>query len=312
MRDVVSVAAAGTRRRLMIGCLSALIGVPVMACCLTLMVTALFPALDSLAAGGNGNTSMLVILAAGLVALVALIGIPLVALVVLTLRRARALDAIFTPMGLTGKSYMLIGRHYEGKFSGRELDVYIYRGPTVEIRLQAAVQTSLLVVAKGSLPTSTAQVFGRQPLPADSLALSAFSIYPQDKAWASALLADTNTGAAIQTLMTLGADWAIFRRVEIQPGEVMLTLYRSRRTFGNSIDLSAAQAWLNALKSLAQVAESQSAPEGINRAVEASSRQSRQKRSNFLVYAVVFLVFIMPLCFIAVGVIAYLAAISLG
>jgi hypothetical protein len=47
---------------------------------------------------------MFVVLGVGLLALVKLIAIPLVVIIVLTLRRARSLDAIFTPLGLTGHS----------------------------------------------------------------------------------------------------------------------------------------------------------------------------------------------------------------
>ena len=275
MRDMASVFAAGTTRRLLIGCISAAVGLPAVACCLGLIFTVLFPALDGFVAGGKENTGLFAMLGVGLVALVGLIGIPLVVMVVLTLRRARMLDATFTPIGLTGKSYMLSGRHYQGQIGGRQVDVYIYRGPTVEIRLQASVQTSLLAVPKGSLPTSVAWVFDRQPLATSDPALGAFSIFPQDKTWTGSLLADPRSGDAIQTLLTLGADWAIFRRVEIQPGEVILYLYRSHKLFGNSIDLNAAPAWLSALKMLAQVAESQPAPEVTGQPVKASSRQSR-------------------------------------
>jgi hypothetical protein len=306
MRDMVNVYAAGTKRRLLIGCISTLVGIPIVGCCLVLLAIVVFPELDKLVAGGNGNTGMLVMLGIGLVIMVGLIAIPLVALFFITRRRARALDAIFTPLGLTGGPFMINGRHYQGQINGREVDVYIYRGPTVEIRVQAAVQTNLLVVRKGSLPTSVAWIFDKQPLATNDPALNAFSIFPLDKAWTSTLLAEASIGNTIQTLMTLGAAWAIFRRVEIQPGSVTLYLYRSHNLFGNSMDLDAAQAWLKALGSLAQVAESQPAPEVTAQPVNAASRQARQKKSSFLVYAVLALVFIMPVCFIAIGVAVYL------
>ena len=306
MRDMVSVYAAGTKRRLLIGCISTLVSIPIVGCCLVLLATVVFPGLDKLVAGGNGDMGMLVVLGIALVLMVGLIAIPLVALFIITRRRASALDAIFTPLGLTGSTYMINGRHYQGQMNGREVDVYIYRGPTVEIRVQAAVQTNLLVVGKGSLPTSVAWIFDKQPLATNDPALNSFSIFPMDKSWASNLLADASIGNTIQTLMTLGAAWAIFRRLEIHPGEVALYLYRSHNLFGNSMDLDAAQVWLKALGSLAQVAESQPAPGVTAQPVNAASRQARQKKSSFLVYAVIALVFIMPLCFIAIGVAVYL------
>jgi hypothetical protein len=307
MRDIASVYTASTKRRLIIGCISALVAIPLVGCCLVLIGTVLFPALDKLAASGNQNTSVYIIVGIGLAALVGLLAIALVAFLVVTLRRAHALDAVFTPLGLTGSAYMLNGRHYQGQIAGRAVDVYIYRGPTVEIRLQAAAHTRLLAVPKGSLPTSVAWIFDKQPIATDNPSLNAFSIFPLDRAWAGKLLAEARAGDAIQTLMTLGADWAIFRRVEIQPGEVTLTLYRSRRAFGDSIDIHTVQVWLNALQSLAQAAESQPAPEVTGQSENVSSRQARQKRSTFLVYAVIAIVFVMPVCFIAVGGIAYLA-----
>jgi hypothetical protein len=306
MRDIAATTISGTKRRLLIGCISTLVGLPAMAICLILIVTVLFPTLDKMVAGGNTNNAIYVILGVGLLAMIGMIAIPVVILVVQTIRRAHALDAVFIPLGLAGSSYMLYGRHYQGQIGGRAVDVYIYRGPSVEIRLQASVQTRLLAVPKGSLPTSVAWIFDKQPIATDDPALSAFSIYPLDQTWTGSLLADSRTGVAIQTLLALGADWAIFRRVEIQPGEVVLYLYRSRRVFGNSVDLNAAPVWLDALRSLAQVAEGLSAPQVMAQPVNAASRQSRQKMNKLLLYSIVFIVFIMPLCFIAVGVIAYL------
>lgn len=308
MRDIGNLYVQRTKRRLFIGCISTLVSIPVGCCCLVLLATVIFPALDGIAAGGNENTATLVIVGVGLLSLVGLIGIPLVALIVLTLRRTRALDTIFTPLGLTGSAYMLYGRHYQGQIGGREVDIYIYRGPTVEIRLKTTVLTRAQVLPKGSLPASVAGMFDKQPIATDNPALEAFSIYPQDEAWVRNLLTDPRSVDSIRTLMTLGANWAIFRRVEIQPGEVLLHLYRSHQFFGNSVELNAAQTWLAALQSLAQAAESQPKPEVTAQPFSASSRQSRQKMSYFLVYAVVFIVFIMPLCFIAIGVIAFLIA----
>ncbi len=312
MRDTGSLFSAGIRRGLFIGCISTLVAIPIIGGCLVLLPTVIFPGLDQLAAGGNGNTAMLVVLALVLVAMVGLIALPLAVVLVLTLRRAHYLDSIFLPLGLTGSFYMLIGRHYQGQLAGREADVYIYRGPSVEIRLKAASQTRLIVTPQGSLPASLAQLFDRQPVETGNPVLKAYSIFPSDKAWAGALLAEARTAASIQTLMTRGANWAILRRVEIQPGEVGLYLNRSHSIFGNSINLDSARAWLKALESLAQAVEDQPAPAIPERLVGEPARPARQKKSTFLVYAVIALIFIMPLCFVAIGGIAYLVVSMIG
>lgn len=309
MREIASLYAERTKRRWINGCLTTLVSLPIMCCCLILLPTVVFPALDSVAAGGNENTTMFVILGIGLVALVGLIGVPVVIALVMITRRARSLDAIFTPLGLSGGTYMLYGRHYQGQIGGREVDIYIYRGPTVDLRLKTTVQTRVQVMAKGSLPASVARGFNKLPLVTNDPALETFAIYPLDETWARGLLVDSRATEAIQTLMTIGAAWAVFRHVEIQPGEVLLNLYRSRQTFSSPIELSAVQIWLAALQALAQAAESQPAPEVTAQPFSTSSRQSMNK---FLMYAVVFIVFIMPLCFIGIGVIAYLAVTLLG
>jgi hypothetical protein len=303
MGEIASIYAARIKRRLLIGCISALIGVPIMGCCVLLLPTVVFPALDSIAAAGGAINSGMVIIAAGILAL---IGIPLVLLVGLTIRRTRDLNAVFTPMGLTGKPFMVYGRHYQGQIGGREVDVYIYRGPTVEIRLKTAVRTRLQVIPKGSISTVVAGMFARDPLATGSPSLDAFSIYPLDPAWTLGLLAVPRAVEAIRGLMTLGASWAILRRVEIQPGEVLLCLNRSHKIISNSIDLSAVQGWLDALESLAEVVESQPLPRIPAEPVEGSSRASRQRKSNFLTYSVAFIVFVFPLCLIGIGVFAYL------
>ena len=56
MRDIASVYAAGTKRRLIIGCISTLVGIPAMVCRLALLAIVIFPALDNLTAGGGGKT----------------------------------------------------------------------------------------------------------------------------------------------------------------------------------------------------------------------------------------------------------------
>ena len=225
MREIASVYAARTKRRLIVGCISALVDLPAMACCLTLIVTVLFPALDNLAKAGNQNNAMYAILGVGALALTGLFALPLGIFVVLTIRRACALDAIFTPLGLTGQAYMLNGRHYQGQINGRILDVYIYRGPTVEFRLKANVQTQVQVLPGAS----TGGLQNKAPMTTGLAGHPAFSIYPTDEGWTQALLADGRTLITLQTLMTTGADWAIFRRVEILPGEVLFHLNRSRQ-----------------------------------------------------------------------------------
>jgi hypothetical protein len=310
MRELANLYVERTKRRWLIGCITTLVSLPIMCCCLILLPTVVFPAFDSIAASGNENTSMFVILGVGLVALAGLFVVPVVIALVMINSRARSMDAIFTPLGLTGSSYMLYGRHYQGQIAGREVDIYIYRGPTVEFRMKANIQTRAQFFVRDSIPVNVAKLLSKRPLAAVP-GLDGYTVYPLDETWTRSLLADPRAVEAIQKLMTLGAGWAIFRILEIQPGEVLLHLSRSRQMFASSISLDAARTWLAALESLAQTAESQLAP-ALTASPGGVTRQSREGLNKFLIYAVVAIVFVMPLCFIAIGVIAYLLAIMSG
>jgi hypothetical protein len=161
------------------------------------------------------------------------------------------------------------------------------------------------------IPLNVAKPLNTQPLEALP-GLEAYAIYPLHEAWTRSLLADPQAVEAIQKLMTIGADWAVFRRVEIQSGEVLLHLNRSRQMFTGSVEAAASQTWFSALEALARIAESQSAPTITAEPFLAATRQSRQSMNKLLLYALVFIVFVMPLCFIAIGVLAYLFAVVTG
>jgi len=68
MRELANFYVERTRRRWLSGCLVTLVSLPIMCCCVILLPTLVFPALDSIAAGGNESTSKLVILGIGVIA----------------------------------------------------------------------------------------------------------------------------------------------------------------------------------------------------------------------------------------------------
>lgn len=307
MRQLSDVTAEYAKRRLFVGCVSALVSVPVMCCCLFGLFNFVLPFMDNLARSGDGNTAAIVLVGGGLVALLVLLGIPVIIMLVIIVQRARALDAIFTPLGLRGSMYLIFGRHYQGQLAGREADIYIFRGPTVELRLKTGVMTHAQFFQRDSIPVGVAGALNKHPL-TPIPGLEAYAVYALDEAWARAWLATEQTAQAIQALMTTGAEWAIFRSLELQPGEVVLRLYRSRKLLFSTIPLEAARAWLAALQTLAQSAEAQPAPTVTASPLQAASRQSRERINKIQTYAIAFIVFVMPLCFIAIGVLVFLLA----
>lgn len=306
MRDIGNIYIQQIKRRWLIGCLATLIGGPLMCLCLSLLVTVVFPALDQLSAGGGSNTTLLILAGAGLPIVTLLIFAPLVIMAALTLLRNRGFDAICIPLGLTGSLYMLTGRQYHGQVHGRKVSIYIYRGPTVEIHLESQAQAQVQIVRRGSLSTSVAGFLNKTPLEINDPLLAGLSIYPFDSRGALSLFANQAAVGATTTLMNTGADWAIFRRIEIRPGEVSLYLNRSRHIISNSLDLKSISAWLTALQVLAQAAEMLPAPETPIPVQKNLSPGSRQAMSTFLLYAIIAIVFVMPVCFIGIGVLTFL------
>lgn len=307
MRQLTDVSMEFAKRRLLLGFISTLVSIPVMCCCLFGLFNFVLPLMDSLARSGDGNTAVLVLVGGGLAALAVLLVIPVSIMLFIINQRARTLDAIFTPLGLRGGMYLIYGRHYQGQLAGREVDVYIYRGPTIELRMKTSVLTRTQFFHRNSIPVGIAGALNKHPLePLPNL--EGYAVYSLDESWTRGWLVDKRAIHTIQTLMTTGAEWAIFRSIELQPGEMVLRLYRSRKIFVSSIPLEAAREWLAALETLAQSAEIQPTPIVTAEPFRAASRQSRKRVNNIQTYAIALIVFVMPLCFIAIGVLIFLLA----
>lgn len=305
MHELTSVFVESTKRRWLLSCLSTLVGIPVICCCVFLLTNVLLPVMDNLARNEDENAILYVLLAVGLGGFLFLLVIPIAILLVVLKLRTRSLDAIFTPLGLTGSSYLLQGRHYQGQLAGREVDVYIYRGPTIELRMKTRILTRAQFFRGDSIPVAVARAFNKQPL--ESLpGLDGYFVYPLDEAWTRRWLTDERTLEAVRTLMNLGAEWVIFRKIELQPGEVLLHLYRSRKMFFSFIPLDAVREWFSALEILAQSAEEQPVPLETDKPFYADLRQSRQRSNKIQTYVIAFIVFVMPLCFIGIGILVYL------
>ncbi len=311
MSELLGYIGGSYKRRLFVGCLSILIGIPVVCCMLTFLIYVVLPFMDNLARNGDGNAVGYILAGVGLVSLVVLLGIPVIIAVFTINRRTRAFDAIFTPLGLTGSMYLIYGRHYLGQIAGREVDIYIYRGPTVEMRIKTNVPTRTLFFPHDSIPAISGVALNKRPMQALP-GLENFAIFSLDEAWTRILLGNPQAVQAVRTLMTVGAGWAIFRSVEIQPGEIVLYMRRSRSMFASAIPLEAAHTWLAALETLARAAEEQPAPQVTANPAEGDVRARRQGVNKFQTCAIAFIVLIMPLCFISIGVLVFLIVTQLG
>jgi hypothetical protein len=175
------------------------------------------------------------------------------------LRRTRQYDAIFAPLGLKGKMYMVSGRQYHGTVRGRQIDVYFYRGPTLDMRASTAVQTRLSVVGSDAVSLPLARAFGREPLSLPDPGLSGLTVFAHDEEWALLLLANPEVKALLRQLI-LGESFFLMQQLYLEPGTFSLRLYRNKGLFQFKITPDEARQWLNGLLSLARIAETMPTP----------------------------------------------------
>lgn len=306
MNQVGQVVSQNIKHRLMVGCISLIIGVPVSVCCLLVLFTVVLPQMESLSMNGQQGNIPLILLIAGGFVLSGLIILPVVVMFFVIRKRATMLDTVFFPLGFQGKMYLLVGRHYWGRFGDREVEIYIYRGPTMEIRISAQSRTRIQIIRKGTIPVKISGILQKNPLVLTNPQLSSYAVYADDEAWAQQFLSDTSIFPALESLMIDHVDWAVFRHLEIQPGQVTLFLHRSKNMYLNSGQFSAVQPWLIALSTLAARIESLAQPERNSQPVRGFSRAERLKRSQIQFVVILGILIGMPLCMVTLGILTYL------
>jgi hypothetical protein len=193
-------------------------------------------------------------------------------------RRQRQLDLAFTPLGLTGKMYLLSGRQYHGALFGRQVDAYFYRGPALDLYVSTSVKTRLSVGARDRVGAAIARAFKREPFDPGDPDVSHLSLYTLDESWARELLRDRTARAA---LLRLTADEGPYelRQFHITPGALQLKLYHTHQS---RITFEHVELWVNDLLAIARVAEGLSPPAQM---VEATGleRAAQSNRGAFLV-----------------------------
>ena len=306
MNQVGNVLVQGTKRRLFVGCLTALIGIPIIICGFIFLLTVVFPGLDEIVKSGNEETVPVLLLGLAVVLLLLFLGLPTIVYIWQIRSRAKILDAIFLPSGLKGELYLIVGRHYWGTVNGREIDIYIYRGPSMEIHISAQTNTRLLVMPNKTLPVKISGIFNKQPMQFSNPDYEKYSLYPDDENWAKQLVHQKDTLSIFESLIYEHANWAIFRHLEIQADRIMLYFHRSKNLFTNLKDFSAAGAWLESLHKLADLVETLSAPSYITQPILAYSRANRRNTNKIQLYVILFILICIPIACIGVGILTYL------
>ncbi|MFH1635567.1 MAG: hypothetical protein ABIG63_16375 [Chloroflexota bacterium] len=166
-------------------------------------------------------------------------------------KRAGELDAAFTPLGLTGKMYLQNGRQYHGTVRGHQVDVYVYRGPTLQIYLAASLGTRVGISRKGSIQKIAANILDKETLDVGAPGFEHLSIYPLDHRWTRELVTDPQAREIILRLTEEQAA-AELRTLVIQPNAVLLQL---NHTQIKNITPENVRAWIDDLWELARIAD---------------------------------------------------------
>ena len=194
-------------------------------------------------------------------------------------RRKAMLDAAFAALGLEGGVYQTWFRQYHGTVEGRQVDVYLQRGPLLSVEIGTPLHTRLGVTGPQADTRVLARLFGREPLAVDDPAARDLTVFPHDEAWTRALLADSR---AVELLRRLTATDAQFTRqqVHLRPGAFSLMLSGNRKLFDFQVAPAQATRWLDDLLALAHIAESLPAPQITAELSSAERLMQKTRQSN--------------------------------
>jgi len=224
------------------------------------------------------------------------------------MRRASQLDEAFKPLSLDGKMYLTNGRQYHGVVQGRRVDIYFYRGPTLEIFVEANVRSRIGIGVKSSVGAAVAGMINRQPLDHGDADYVPFSIYANDPQWARDISADPTFKQAAIRLATNPTSYGLYNLI-IAPGAVQI---QRRYISTKAITPESVREWINDLIAVARIIEAQPVPQKIEDE-SASSRKLRVDRDAFnlpwMLGTIAFFV-MMALCF--GGIIIVVVALTTG
>jgi len=207
-------------------------------------------------------------------------------MLVVVLRRKARLDAVFEPLGLSGGTYMTFFRQYHGELQsrrgelqGRRVDIYLRRGPFLEIEVDTPLQTRLGVTGPHADTRFLAGLAGREPLRTGDPALDALTVFSHDESWTRRLLEDSRAVELLQRLTRVAGDFTR-QQVILRPGTFQLLLSGNRRLLGFELDAELVRAWLDDLLELAALAERLPAPEVTAELNSAEKLSGRLRRGN--------------------------------
>jgi hypothetical protein len=206
------------------------------------------------------------------VAIVAAIAIPVY------LRKQR-LDAVFEPLGLTGGTYNTFFRQYHGTVQDQQVDVYLSRGPLLEMETSTSLQTRLGVTGAHGDTRFLAGLAGKQPLSLSSPDLQDLTVFAPDEDWARSLLDNEHAAELLRQLIAQTDSWTR-QQIVLRPGTFKLMLSGSTRLFGFDLTPEQVGQHLGDLLRLARIAERLPSPHVTAELTSAEELANRVRKAN--------------------------------
>ena len=230
----------------------------------------------------NNQWSPTVVLWGGTLFLSSILGFGVVFGTFVIRRRTKQLEAIFGAggLGLQGSYYLFQFRQYHGTINNRNVDVYFYRGPTIDIYLQTPLQTRFTVGDKNQ-PASLINAPLNQPLreAGDSGWLD-LCVDALDQTWMHNFLGRQQARNSIRHLLQSNQD-AVLRQINLRPNAFELCFRHTTSVFAYHLSREEVQSWFADLFQIADIAERIPAPTITHQAGALEQlRQSNRDKLN--------------------------------
>ncbi|MFH2038111.1 MAG: hypothetical protein ABIJ65_01615 [Chloroflexota bacterium] len=150
---------------------------------------------------GSNARNMMAAIVTGILGLVWLIALS-VYLVKAILMAGSVFDTFFTTRGLSSSNYLGLGRQYQGRLEGRQVEAQFSPGRMLQnsllnIRIETDIDQHMAIgESKPLLDCNDCEKVDFSPNPLDSI-----KVYAQDKAWAQSVLLNPSNVELIKSLM---------------------------------------------------------------------------------------------------------------
>jgi hypothetical protein len=176
--------------------------------------------------------------------------VPLIIFYLSIVKNTKHWDDILLPLGFTGRMFMITGRIYSRNFGGHDLNVYVFKGNTLDIQMAIPVNAHFQVFQQGNIPLQIAGIARATSMSSQVPGLENLVFYPSNIPWLGKLLEGVRGAKAIRGLMCEGAEWAVYRQVELNPGILTYHLYENRGVNAGTIEQDTINRWILSLSAL--------------------------------------------------------------